>query len=65
MPGPVKLVPVVGVPSASSVKGNLRNRAGYHLFSIEGSGPDAKVTARARGLLPGENLIGDLGPVEM
>ena len=36
--GPEKPVPVVGVPSASAVKGKLRNRAGYHLFSIDGVG---------------------------
>jgi hypothetical protein len=65
IPGPAKRVPVVGVPSASAVKGNPRNRAGYHLFSIEGQGAAATITARARGLLPGERLIGDLGPVAL
>ena len=61
MPGPTKGVPVVGVPSASAVKGGLRNRAGYHLFSFEGPGEAAVITARARGLVPGERMIGDLG----
>ena len=61
MPGPTRGVPVVGVPSASSVKGSLRNRAGYHLFSFEGSGETAIIKARARGLVPGERMIGDLG----
>lgn len=61
--GPGKGVPVVGVPSASAVKGSLRNRAGYHLFSISGSGAEAKIEARARGLLPGLRQIGDLGPI--
>ncbi len=61
--GPAKPVPVVGVPSASAVKGNPRNRAGYHLFSVDGTGAAATIVARARGLLPGERLIGDLGPV--
>ena len=65
MPGPRKPVPVVGVPSASAVKGSIRNRAGYHLFTIEGPGPDATITARARGLLPGMNEIGDLGPLAL
>ena len=63
MPGPTRAVPVVGVPSASAVKGGPRNRAGYHLFSIEGSGRDVTITARARGLLPGLRQIGDLGPI--
>ena len=63
MPGPDKAVPVVGVPSASAVKGGLRNRAGYHLFSISGSGGNATIEARARGLLPGLRQIGDLGPI--
>lgn len=63
--GPKKRVPVVGVPSASAVKGNPRNRAGYHLFSIDGAGPEATIAVRARGLLPGERLIGDLGPVAL
>ncbi len=63
IPGPTRPVPVVGVPSASAVKGNLRNRAGYHLFSIKGRGSAAEITARARGLLPGERSIGDLGPL--
>lgn len=61
--GPTKPVPVVGVPSASSVKGNLRNRAGYHIFSFSGDGAEARIEARARGLLPGERMIGDLGPL--
>lgn len=63
--GPRGPVPVVGVPSASAVRGKIRNRAGYHLFSIEGEGAKAKISARARGLLPGERLIGDLGPVPL
>ena len=61
MPGPERDVPVVGVPSASAVKGSLRNRAGYHLFSFEGLGEAAVIKARARGLTPGDRLIGDLG----
>jgi 3',5'-cyclic AMP phosphodiesterase CpdA len=63
--GPDKLVPVVGVPSASAVKGRLRNRAGYHIFSISGTGAAATIEMRARGLLPGLREIGDLGPVEL
>ena len=63
--GPRKPVPVVGVPSASAVKGRLRNRAGYHLFAIEGEGARATITARARGLLPDDHRIGDLGELAL
>ena len=65
MPGQAKLVPVVGVPSASAVKGGLRNRAGYHLFSIERDNEQVRIGARARGLLPGMNEIGDLGAITL
>ncbi len=61
MPGPSKPVPVVGVASASCVKGGAHGRAGYHLFTISGSGSEARIEARARGLLPGLHEIGDLG----
>ncbi|MCI0467237.1 MAG: metallophosphoesterase [Beijerinckiaceae bacterium] len=61
--GPGGLVPVVGVPSASVVRGSNRHRAGYHLFEVTGSGTACKITARARGLLPGTNIVGDLGPL--
>ena len=61
MQGPLGRVPVVGVVSASCVKGGARGRAGYHLFTVSGAGPDATIEARARGLLPGMREIGDLG----
>jgi len=63
--GPRGLVPVVGVPSASVVRGKPHQRAGYHLFEISGSGSDCKITARARGLLPGTTVVGDLGPLTL
>ena len=63
--GPTKDVPVVGVPSASAVKGNVRNRAGYHLFSFDGAGEAAVITARTRGLIPGEHMIGELGTLTL
>ena len=65
MPGPTRMVPVVGVPSASAVKGALRNRAGYHLFDIERVGEEVRIAGRARGLLPGLNEIGDLGALTL
>lgn len=63
MEGPKGLVPVVGVPSASVNRGAPHSRAGYHLFEISGSGSNCKITARARGLLPGTTVVGDLGPL--
>jgi len=59
--GPRGLVPVVGVPSASALCGRPHHRASYHLFEIAGNGEDYKITARARGLLPGSLAVGDLG----
>jgi 3',5'-cyclic AMP phosphodiesterase CpdA len=61
MEGPSGLVPVVGVPSASAVRGPPHQRAGYHLFEITGNGANCKIIARARGLLPGTAVVGDLG----
>ncbi|MGH6794656.1 MAG: metallophosphoesterase family protein, partial [Methylocella sp.] len=63
MEAPKGLVPVVGVPSASVIRGTLHYRAGYHLFEISGSGTDCKIAARARGLLVGKAAVGDLGPL--
>jgi 3',5'-cyclic AMP phosphodiesterase CpdA len=63
MEGPGGLVPVVGVPSASGICGTPHQRAGYHLFEVAGSGADCKIMARARGLLPGTAVVGDLGPL--
>jgi 3',5'-cyclic AMP phosphodiesterase CpdA len=63
MEGARGLVPVAGVPSASVLRGNPHHRAGYHLFEISGSGTDCKIVARARGLLPGTTVVGDLGPL--
>jgi len=65
MQGPGCLVPVVGVPSASAIRGKPHQRAGYHLFEISGGGADCKITARARGLLPGTTVVGDLGPLTL
>ncbi|MCI0598888.1 MAG: metallophosphoesterase [Beijerinckiaceae bacterium] len=63
MEGPRGLVPVVGAPSASVVRGTHHQRAGYHLFEVTGSGTGCKITGRARGLLPGTSVVGDLGPL--
>jgi len=65
MEGPRGLVPVVGVPSASAVRGPPHQAAAYHLFEISGSGPNCKIVARARGLLPATATVGDLGPLAL
>jgi 3',5'-cyclic AMP phosphodiesterase CpdA len=65
MQGPSGLVPVVGVPSASVLRGEPHHRAGYHLFEIFGDGSEYKIAARARGLLPGTAVVGDLGPLAL
>ena len=65
MQGPLGRIPVVGVVSASCVKGGARGRAGYHLFTVSGAGPEATIEARARGLLPGMREIGDLGRLRL
>ncbi len=61
---PKGLAPVVGVPSASVVRGTRHQRAGYHLFEVSSGLGVCKVTARARGLLPGTRVVGDLGPLK-
>lgn len=65
MEGPRGLVPVVGVPSASALRGKPHQRAGYHIFEISGNGTGCKIAARARGLLPGTTVVGDLGPLTL
>ncbi|MBK9082260.1 MAG: metallophosphoesterase [Rhizobiales bacterium] len=54
-------IPVVGAASASLTRG--RSRAAYHLFSIEQTNGAARILGHARGLMPGTNDIGDLGPL--
>ena len=65
MQGPRGLVPVAGVPSASVIRGKPHHRAGYHIFVISGSVTNCKIAARARGLLPGTAIVGDLGPLAL
>lgn len=65
LPGPRRPVPIVGVPSASAVKGRLQHLAGYHLFAFEGEGATARITCRARGLTASLREIGDLGPIAL
>lgn len=58
--GPSGHIPVVGVPSASALRG-----AGYHIFKISGPTPTLLIEAHARGLMNGSTRIGDLGAVKL
>jgi 3',5'-cyclic AMP phosphodiesterase CpdA len=61
--GPERNVPVVGVASASALRGSTEHRAGYNIFEIAGTTKSPRITAQARGLLPGGRAIGDLRPI--
>jgi 3',5'-cyclic AMP phosphodiesterase CpdA len=63
--GPKRPVPVVGVASASAIRGSATHRAGYNLFEIEGTAKDYRITGRMRGMLPGTKEIGDLGAIDL
>jgi 3',5'-cyclic AMP phosphodiesterase CpdA len=58
--GPKGLIPAVGVPSCSAVRGTLTHRAGYHVFDIDLTENGPTIAGRTRGLLP-NGTIGDLG----
>ena len=61
--GPGRQVPVVGVASASALRGTPDHRAGYNIFEIDGTTKEPRIKARMRGLLPGGHAIGDLRPI--
>jgi 3',5'-cyclic AMP phosphodiesterase CpdA len=63
--GPGSKVPVVGVASASALRGTADHRAGYNIYEIEGTTKDPRIKARMRGLLPGGHEIGDLRPIRL
>jgi 3',5'-cyclic AMP phosphodiesterase CpdA len=64
MDGPGGPVPVIGVASASAVRGTPSHRAGYHIFEIGGTAKEPHIKGRVRGLVPGRKAeIGDLGPI--
>ncbi len=65
LPTPHKPVPIVGVASASALKGTTGRRAGYHLFSIEGDGHAARIAGRVRGLPAGSQEFCDLAPLKL
>jgi 3',5'-cyclic AMP phosphodiesterase CpdA len=63
--GPTRKVPIVGVCSASALRGAFEHRAGYNLFEIDGTTKEPRITAHMRGLLPGGRSIGDLRPIAL
>ena len=62
--GPKGLVPIVGVPSCSAVRGTLTHRAGYHLFDIDLTESGITMSGRTRGLMK-DGTIGDLGSLPL
>jgi 3',5'-cyclic AMP phosphodiesterase CpdA len=63
--GNIRPIPVVGVASASMKRALIHNRAAYNLYEINGRGHDCRIVGRARGLLPGTSVVGDLGPIDL
>lgn len=63
--GPSRKVPVVGVASASALRGTADHRAGYNIFEIDGTTKEPRIKARMRGLLIGGHEIGDLRPIRL
>jgi len=51
------LVPVIGVPSASAASRDSRLRAAYYLIRLERAGPQWRVSARVRGMMPDTSEI--------
>ncbi len=56
-------VPVIGVPSASAASRDPRQRASYYLIRVERAGEFWKISARARGMMPGDSEIGERDPL--
>ena len=66
LPGPRGPVPVVGVPSCSAVPGTHGHLAAYHLYRFEArAGGRFTITAARRGLAPGRDGVGELGPLAL
>jgi 3',5'-cyclic AMP phosphodiesterase CpdA len=62
---PHQRIPVIGVPSASSTSKAPRQRAAYHLIRLERHGDVWRISARARGLMPGGGDIGERDEIEV
>jgi 3',5'-cyclic AMP phosphodiesterase CpdA len=58
-------IPVIGVPSASSTSKASRQRAAYHLVRLDRQDGVWRISARARGLMPGGGEIGERDEIEI
>lgn len=65
LPGPDGLVPIIGAGSASAVPGTPKHHALYNLYEITRSERRWTIKASSRGLLPGTDQIGALGPIKI
>ena len=64
LPGDGRMVPSIGVASASAVPGTPRHRAAWHLHAIDRTDGGWTITTRVRGFLPGTDEIGDIETFE-
>ena len=64
LPGDGRMVPSIGVASASAVPGTPRHRAAWHLHAIERGESGWTITTRVRGVLPDTGEIGDIETFE-
>ena len=62
--GPDGLVPVIGAPSASALRGTPGHRAGYHLFDFDMTNNGVIITGQTRGLLE-NGEIGSIGSLKL
>jgi len=60
LPGDGRMVPSIGVASASAVPGSPRHRAAWHLHAIDRTDSGWTITTRVRGFSPGSDEIGDI-----
>lgn len=63
--GPDSQVPVVGVGSASAVPGSKHHLAEYHVYEIERSGNQWRISAQVRGVAAAGGSIDELARIEL
>ena len=63
MKGSGRMVPSIGVASASAVPGTPRHRAAYHLYRIARAGNAWTIEMQVRGVLAGSDAIGTIETV--
>jgi 3',5'-cyclic AMP phosphodiesterase CpdA len=62
LPGPVRPIPVAGVPSASHAGPSARRCAAYHLYEIDGAGGSYRIRRRVRAWDPALGRFTARGP---